>query len=126
MSIHAHPAYAYPGFSGHSEETGAGPGAGHNFNHPLGPSSGDDELLAVLPEALAEIAEFDPKFLVVSLGTDIAAGDPIADWLVSEEGFHLAAREITRLGPPILVIQEGGYSLARIGADVTAFLQGLD
>ena len=46
VSIHAHPAYAYPGFSGHPEETGAGPGAGHNFNLPLGPSSGDDQLLA--------------------------------------------------------------------------------
>ncbi len=125
VSIHAHPVYAYPGFSGQADETGAGSGAGHNFNHPLGPSSGDAELLAELPKALEEVSKFDPKFLVVSLGTDIAAGDPIADWYVSEEGFHLAAEQIARLGTPILVIQEGGYSLARIGADVTAFLQGL-
>jgi acetoin utilization deacetylase AcuC-like enzyme len=125
VSIHAHPAYAYPGFSGHADEIGAGLGDGSNFNHPLGPSSGDAELLAGLPKALEEISKFDPSFLVVSLGTDIAAGDPIADWLVSEEGFNLAAEQISRLGPPILVIQEGGYSLARIGADVTAFLRGL-
>ena len=124
-SIHAHPAYAYPGFSGHADETGAGSGANRNFNHPLGPSSGDREMLDELPKILEEIANFHPEFLVVSLGTDIADGDPIADWHVSEEGFHLAAQGIARLAPPILVIQEGGYSLARIGADVTAFLKGL-
>ena len=100
-------------------------GGGSNFNHPLGPSSGDAELLTELPKALEEVSKFDPAFLVVSLGTDIAAGDPIADWYVSEEGFNLAAEQISRLGLPILVLQEGGYSLARIGADVTAFVQGL-
>ena len=82
-------------------------------------------MLDELPKILEEIANFHPEFLVVSLGTDIADGDPIADWHVSEEGFHLAAQGIARLAPPILVIQEGGYSLARVGADVTAFLKGL-
>ena len=124
-SIHAHPAYAYPGFSGHADETGSGPGSNHNFNHPLGPSSGDEELLAELSKALEEISKFAPRSLVVSLGTDIAFGDPVADWEVSVEGFHLAGEMIARLGPPILVIQEGGYSLGRVGGDVAAFLQGL-
>ena len=74
---------------------------------------------------LDQIAIFDPAVLIVSLGTDIAKGDPIADWNVTESGFRQAAEMIAGLRLPILVIQEGGYSLLRIGRDVAAFLLGL-
>ncbi|MDP6348199.1 MAG: histone deacetylase family protein [Chloroflexota bacterium] len=123
-SIHAHPGYAYPGFSGYAEETGFGAGAGHNHNRPLGPGSGDNELLPELDGALEHIAAFQPAFLVVSLGTDIASGDPIADWRVSTRGFGRAGQMIAQTGLPTVMIQEGGYSLTRIGGDVTAFLEG--
>ena len=124
-SVHAHPEYAYPGFSGYADETGSGAGLNCNFNYPLGPGSGDIDLLRVLGTALDQIAIFDPAVLIVSLGTDIAKGDPIADWNVTENGFRQAAEMIAGLRLPILVIQEGGYSLLRIGRDVAAFLLGL-
>lgn len=126
VSIHAHPGYAYPGFSGGADETGIGAGAGYNANHPLGPATGDAEFLPELQAALARLVAFQPEFVVLSLGTDIAAGDPIADWRVSTDGLRAAGELISRIEPPILTIQEGGYSLNRIGADVTAFLSGLD
>jgi len=123
-SIHAHPGYAYPGFSGHAEEIGFGAGAGHNHNRPLGPGTGDGEFLPELSGALERITDFQPEFLIVSLGTDIADSDPIADWRVSAGGFSRAGKMIAGTALPTLVIQEGGYSLSRIGGDVTAFLEG--
>ena len=123
-SIHAHPGYAYPGFSGHAKEIGFGAGTGHNHNRPLGPDTGDGEFLPELSGAIERIADFQPDYLVVSLGTDIADGDPIADWRVSAGGFSRAGEMVARIALPTLVIQEGGYSLRRIGGDVTAFLAG--
>ena len=35
VSIHGHPSFAYPYFSGFRDETGIGPGAGYNLNLPL-------------------------------------------------------------------------------------------
>lgn len=117
-SIHAHPGYAYPGFSGHAEETAFDAGVGHNHNRPLGPGTGDGEFLPELSGALERIADFQPAFLVVSLGADIA------DWRVSAGRFSRAGEMIAGIALPTLVIQEGGYSLRQIGGDVTAFLEG--
>ncbi|MDP6019576.1 MAG: CHASE2 domain-containing protein, partial [Candidatus Latescibacteria bacterium] len=99
-SIHAHPGYAYPGCSGHAEETGFGAGAGHNHNRPLGPGTGDGEFLPELSGALERITDFQPEFLIVSLGTDIADSDPIADWRVSAGGFSRAGKMIAGTALP--------------------------
>jgi acetoin utilization deacetylase AcuC-like enzyme len=61
---------------------------------------------------------------VVSLGVDAAAADPESPLRVSAGGYRAAGQRLGRLGPTVLV-QEGGYDLASLGALVAAVLGGV-
>lgn len=124
-SLHADPDLDYPFFWGGVAETGEPPGEGFNRNWPLPLGVDDARYLDTLDEALAVIANFAPRYLVVSLGLDIAAGDPVGGFQVSASGLHEIARRIARLGLPILAVQEGGYLLDSLGDLALAFLSGL-
>ncbi len=125
-SIHGDPRHAYPFFWGAAGETGAGPGEGLNLNLPLPPGSGDAAWLDALGRALDALDAFGPAAVVVSLGTDSCAGDPIGRFRVTPDAFAEAAGRIGALGPPVLVVQEGGYDLAGIGPSVAGFLEALE
>jgi acetoin utilization deacetylase AcuC-like enzyme len=125
VSIHGDPSYAYPYFAGFADERGEGEGEGFNRNYPLGENITDDEYLATLAEALAGIATFGPRYLVVSVGLDIAKGDPTGAWAITTEGFERIGGAIARLGLPMLVVQEGGYDTRAIGRNARSFLTGL-
>jgi acetoin utilization deacetylase AcuC-like enzyme len=125
VSIHGDPSYAYPYFAGFVDERGVGAGEGCNRNFPLPENIGDDEYLATLYEALALIREFAPNVLVVSVGLDIAKGDPTGAWAISPDGFDRIGRAIGSLGLPTLAVQEGGYDTRVIGRNARAFVTGL-
>ena len=63
---------------------------------------------------------------MIALGVDAAAGDPESPLRVTADGLRAAGRELGALGLPTVVVQEGGYDLATIGALVRAALEGLD
>lgn len=125
VSVHADPRYAYPGFSGFADEMGEGEGRGANFNFPLPDGTDDKTHLAILPKALECVSAFGPKYLVVSLGLDTAAGDPVGTWELSRGAFERMGAGVAELGLPTLIVQEGGYGLDRLGDDVVAFLGGM-
>ena len=68
VSIHGDPLRSYPYFSGHADETGAGPGAGATWNFPLPAGTDDRAYLATLDEAFAVIRRHGAPRLIVSLG----------------------------------------------------------
>lgn len=116
VSVHGHPNRAYPYFSGFEDERGEGEGLGFNVNIPL-PEKADDEVYArALARALVAIDRFEPRFLVVSLGLDIAKNDPTGDLACTVQTFARIGRELAALGVPILAVQEGGYNTRQIGA----------
>lgn len=116
ISIHGHPNRAYPYFSGFEDERGADEGLGYNLNIPL-PEHADDEAYAVaLKRALVAVERHHPRFLVVSLGLDIARNDPTGDFRCTVKTFGRIGRELRRLGLPVLCVQEGGYNTRQIGA----------
>ncbi|HEY0425337.1 MAG TPA: hypothetical protein VGC82_18605, partial [Rhodopila sp.] len=43
---------------------------------------------------------------------------------VSADGFAMVGRQIAALGLPTVLIQEGGYLIERLGANLTAFFTG--
>ena len=92
VSIHGHPRFAYPYFSGFEDERGAGPGEGFNLNFPL-PETVDGRALPRGPAAgrCVRIQRFAPTFLVVALGLDTAKGDPTGSW-------SLTARDLGQNG----------------------------
>ncbi len=125
ISIHAHPAIAYPYFSGFADERGEGEGRGFNINYPLFMRVDGARYRRTLSRALKAIARFDPAFLIVSLGLDPAKGDPTGSWLLASADFHENGRMIGSLQRPTLVVQEGGYKTRTLGINARCFFEGL-
>lgn len=125
LSIHGHPKFAYPYFSGFAEERGEGAGLGYNRNYPL-PEEVDGERYAeTLRQALKVMADFDPAFVIVGLGLDPAKGDPTGTWRLQARDFFLNGRLIGALGRHTVVVQEGGYRIRSLGVNAANFFQGL-
>jgi acetoin utilization deacetylase AcuC-like enzyme len=126
VSIHADPARQYPYFSGYTDERGAGAGLGYNLNLPLETGVTDARFLEVLEQALAAVAEFAPRFLVLSAGVDTFGEDPVArgDFALTAAAYPAIGRRIAALGLPTLIVQEGGYAIAALGENVVGLLRG--
>ena len=122
-SLHAHPDDEYPYYWGQADERGDGPGEGCNRNWPLPPGADDARYLAALDEALAAIRDYGPRYLVVSAGFDLVAGDPEGGFAVTQAGLREIGRRIAGLGLPTVIVQEGGYLLESLGESTAAFLQ---
>ena len=125
-SLHGDPNGYYPWFSGHAGETGAGPGEGFNRNFPLAIGTGDQGWLDALTSALAAITQFRADALVLSLGFDASAREPLNALAVSPQGFEQAGAAIAALGLPTAIIQEGGYNVAILGDLLTRFMTGFE
>ena len=125
ISIHGHPRFAYPYFSGFSEETGLGEGTGYNRNFPLLERVDGEQYRSALRRALALVRDFNPTFLVVSLGLDPAKGDPTGTWSLRARDFAANGVLVGELGLRTLVVQEGGYLIRSLGVNARSFFQGL-
>ena len=124
VSLHADPAVFYPFFWGYAHERGEGLGTGSNLNLPLPLGTGDDGFLAALETAIARLEAFRPGAVVVALGLDAYAGDPLGGLAVSTAGFGDVGRAIGSLGLPTVLVQEGGYACDALGENLAAFLDG--
>jgi acetoin utilization deacetylase AcuC-like enzyme/ribosomal protein S18 acetylase RimI-like enzyme len=125
VSIHGHPSFAYPYFSGFADEVGEGEGKGYNHNLPLPEDVHDARYLAALDDALSLVRRFKPEALVVSLGLDIAKADPTGTWSVTREGLFEVGRRIGGLRYPTLLVQEGGYNIRSLGRNAARLLTGV-
>ncbi len=125
VSIHGHPRFAYPYFSGFEEEVGEGEGEGMNVNLALPERVDGARYRKALGKALARVQEFDPRFLVVALGLDPAKNDPTGTWSLAAEDFEKNGERIGALGLPTLVVQEGGYRTRTLGVNARRFFMGL-
>jgi len=125
-SVHADPNAFYPFFAGYAAETGAGAGAGFTLNKPLPLGSGDDAFLAAIGDIMGAFREFAPDAIVVSLGLDASIDDPFAGLAVTTAGFGRAGTAIAAFGGPLVLIQEGGYLSPSLGANLVAFLAGVE
>ena len=124
VSIHADPVRFYPFFWGHADERGTGEGLGHNFNLPLPRGTDDAGYAKALASALARIEAFAPQALVIALGLDAHEKDPFQGLAVSTAGFGKIAAQISQLGVPTLMVQEGGYLSDDLGDNLSSFLEG--
>lgn len=125
ISIHGHPEFAYPYFTGFASERGGATGAGYNLNIPLPESQNGDEYRKALERACREVVKFAPSFLIVPLGLDPAKGDPTGTWSLVPKDFEANGRMIGQLQLPTLVVQEGGYRTRTLGNNCKYFFNGL-
>ncbi len=125
VSIHGHPSFAYPYFSGFKGENGYGKGKGFNVNYPLPETIPNERYHATLEEAVKRVQRFNPRYLVIPLGLDTAREDPTGSWTLEAGDFEAIGKTIGRLRLPTLVVQEGGYDTRVLGLNAVSFFKGL-
>lgn len=126
LSIHGHPRTEYPFFLGFADEWGEGEGLGFNHNYPLPAGSDVPTWFDALGQAMARIAAFAPDALVVSLGVDAFAGDPISRFALQSADFCRIGERLATLGIPALFCLEGGYAVEPIGVNAVNVLSAFD
>ena len=118
-SLHQWPYYPGTGGPGTSDET--------TVNVPLPAGSGDDDYLRAFCEIVEPaVRAFDPELLLVSAGFDAHADDPLADMLLTADGFAALAARCAALAPRVAAVLEGGYNVDTLPGLVEATLAGFD
>lgn len=126
VSLHGDPVHAFPYFTGFADETGAAAGTGYNMNLPMPPGTGFSVWGDALKSALERIRRFRPDALVVSLGVDTFAGDPISFFKLQSADFSRYGQMIGACRLPTLFVFEGGYAVADVGVNAVNVLTGFE
>ena len=126
ISLHADPAYDYPYFSGYADERGVGEGAGFNLNLPLPLKTDWQGYEKALRTAFAQIQNFAPDVLLISLGVDSFVDDPISSLTLQREDFSKLGVHLASLELPTLFVMEGGYAVEALGRNVMNVLTGFE
>ena len=116
-SMHQWPFYPGTGGPGEGDET--------TLNVPLPAGSGDDVYVQAFDEIVAPaVRAFEPELVLVSAGFDAHVDDPLAEMLVTADGFCELARRSAELGPRVAAVLEGGYDPRTLPGLVGAALDG--
>ena len=126
VSVHGDPNRYYPWYTGHATERGGGDGAGCNLNLPLAIGTGDDGWLKAVRTGTSAARAFGAEAVVVSLGFDASADEPLNALSVTADGFARAGAAIGGLGLPTVLVQEGSYNVDVIGGLLKRFLTGFE
>lgn len=124
VSLHGDPRHSYPYFSGHSDETGSGVGAGFNHNYPLPHGTDWAAYASALAHAAQRIRAYRPDVLVISVGVDTFEGDPISHFRLRSDDYFQLGAAIAGLAVPTLFVMEGGYMVDELGINAVNVLQG--
>lgn len=125
-SVHAHPEFAYPHFSGFADERGEGAGEDANLNLPLPRGTEWPAYAEALAAALARLNDFGPDVLIVSLGLDTFEGDPICQLKIRTEDYLRMGEGLAAFGKPTLFVFEGGYNLEHLAENTANVLEGFE
>ncbi|MDT8379447.1 MAG: histone deacetylase [Desulfotignum sp.] len=115
----AHQFPCYPG-TGKLAEIGTGEGKGFTINVPLPKGREDRDYAAILHFLLTPVAEhFQPDMILVALGFDLYARDPLGQMNVTPDGYALITYMLKQLAKKvcsgrIIFVLEGGYSIQGI------------
>jgi acetoin utilization protein AcuC len=109
ISMHESGKTLFP-WGGFEDEIGEGEGRGYNVNVPLPAGTYDEAFLAALDRITVPLAKaFNPDVLVLELGMDILAGDPLTHLRMTNNVVVEVIERVLRLNCPILVAGGGGY-----------------
>ena len=109
LSFHQDPKTIFPG-TGATDEIGEGDGRGYTVNVPLPVSLHDEAFLkAFRAVAVPVIDAYGPDVIVLELGMDMLAGDPLANLSLTNNAHADVLELVMGLGIPLLVTGGGGY-----------------
>jgi acetoin utilization protein AcuC len=111
ISLHENPKVLFPG-TGFEDEIGEGAGKGYCVNVPLPVGTYDDVYMKAF-DAIARplIGAFNPDVVVLQLGADALAGDPLAHLYLTNNIYADIINYLLTLNKPILATGGGGYNI---------------
>jgi len=111
ISLHESGRTLFPG-TGFEDEIGTGDGKGYSVNFPLPVGTYDAAYERVFREgAMPLIEKFNPDVVVLELGMDALAGDPLAHLHLTNNTHAYITEKIMELGRPVLATGGGGYNV---------------
>jgi acetoin utilization protein AcuC len=111
VSLHENPKTLFPG-TGFEDEIGEGKGAGYCVNLPLPVGTYDAAYLHAFESIVIPlIGAYDPDVIVLELGADALAGDPLAHLHLTNNVFVEILNHVLRFGKPICATGGGGYNV---------------
>ncbi|KXB06353.1 hypothetical protein AKJ53_00605 [candidate division MSBL1 archaeon SCGC-AAA382F02] len=116
ISFHQSGRTLYPG-TGSPKETGEKDGEGYTVNVPFPPGSSDENYVAALKKFLIPLSEqFEPDFILSSVGLDGHRKDPLTNLRLSSKGYEwLGKTSIDQASKlcdgKIVFVLEGGYAI---------------
>jgi acetoin utilization protein AcuC len=109
ISMHESGKTLFP-WGGFENEIGEGPGLGFNVNLSLPAGIYDDAfLLAFDRVTMPMLQAYNPDVIVVELGMDALAGDPLTHLCLTNNALMDALGRLLRLDKPLLISGGGGY-----------------
>jgi acetoin utilization deacetylase AcuC-like enzyme len=120
----------YPG-TGARNERGQGNAEGTKLNCPLPAGSGRQQILGAFHDLLVPAAEhFQPDLVMISAGFDSRGGDPLGNFLLTDQDFFDLTRLMMEIaerhaGGRVVSVLEGGYNLTGLTAGVNAHARAL-
>ncbi|MCX7590322.1 MAG: acetoin utilization protein AcuC [Kiritimatiellae bacterium] len=109
ISMHESGRTLFPG-TGFEKEMGEGPGYGYTVNLPLPVGTYDGAYLRAFREVvLPLIRAFDPDVIMLELGMDGLAGDPLAHLHLTNNAYADVTQAMVNLNKPLLATGGGGY-----------------
>jgi acetoin utilization protein AcuC len=109
ISLHESGKTLYP-WSGFEDELGEGPGKGYNVNVPLPAEAYDEAFLIAFDHIVVPLIDaFVPDVMVLELGMDILAGDPLTHLRMTNNVVAEIVERLLRYPHPVLVAGGGGY-----------------
>lgn len=111
ISTHQTGRTLFPG-TGFIDEIGAGHGRGYSVNVPLPQGTYDDAYIKVFTEIVLPLSKaYDPDVIVMELGADTLAGDPLAQMRLTNNIFVEVISKMRQFEKPILAVGGGGYNI---------------
>ncbi len=111
ISMHESGKTLFP-WGGFENEIGRGPGLGCNVNIPLPAQAGDEAFLAAFARVvLPLIGAYRPDVIVLELGMDTLAGDPLTHLQMTNNIVVEVLHRLMDFRLPLLVAGGGGYHL---------------
>jgi acetoin utilization protein AcuC len=109
VSLHESGDTLFPG-TGAETEIGEGAGLGYSVNFPLPVGTHDAAFLRIFDRGVMPLVKaYDPDVVVIELGMDALAGDPLAHLHLSNNAYADVLERVLGWGIPILATGGGGY-----------------
>jgi len=111
ISLHESGKTLFP-WGGFEDEIGEGPGRGYNVNVSLPAETYDDAYWWAFREVVPPlVTAYHPDVIVLELGMDALAGDPLTHLRLTNNVFVDVLRRLQAFGVPLLVTGGGGYHI---------------